>query len=54
MVLSCNEIKDRVIYFSKEWVETLNEEANARPFLVEFFNVLGISSKSIFAFEHIT
>jgi hypothetical protein len=38
MALSWNEIKDRALKFSKEWEDTNNEEADAKPFLVEFFN----------------
>ena len=38
MALSWNEIKDRALNFSKEWADTSNEEADAKPFLVEFFN----------------
>ncbi|MCC6721869.1 MAG: class I SAM-dependent DNA methyltransferase, partial [Bacteroidia bacterium] len=52
MALSWNEIKDRALKFSKEWVDTSNEEADAKPFLVEFFNVFGISSKRVSTFEH--
>ncbi|HYF02392.1 MAG TPA: DNA methyltransferase [Patescibacteria group bacterium] len=52
MVLSWNEIKDRALNFSKEWAGTSNEEADAKPFLVEFFNVFGISSKRVSTFEH--
>lgn len=52
MALSWNEIKERAINFSKEWAETSNEEADAKPFLVEFFNVFGISSKRVSTFEH--
>jgi hypothetical protein len=52
MALSWNEIKDRALHFSKEWAETSNEEADAKPFLVEFFNVFGISSKRVSTFEH--
>jgi hypothetical protein len=52
MVLSWNEIKDRALSFSKEWADTSNEEADAKPFLVEFFNVFGISSKRFSTFEH--
>jgi hypothetical protein len=52
MALSWNEIKDRALHFSKEWANTLNEEADAKPFLVEFFNVFGISSKRVSTFEH--
>lgn len=52
MTLSWNEIKDRALKFSKEWADTSNEEADAKPFLVEFFNVFGISSKRVATFEH--
>lgn len=52
MTLSWNEIKDRALKFSKEWAETSNEEADAKPFLVEFFNVFGISQKRFSTFEH--
>jgi hypothetical protein len=52
MTLSWNEIKDRALKFSKEWEDTSNEEADAKPFLVEFFNVFGISSKRVSTFEH--
>lgn len=52
MVLSWNEIKDRAVKFSKEWADTSNEEADAKPFLVEFFNVFGISNKRVATFEH--
>jgi hypothetical protein len=52
MALSWNEIKDRALNFSKEWVDTSNEEADAKPFLVEFFNIFGINSKRVSTFEH--
>jgi len=52
MALSWNEIKERATKFSKEWEDTQNEEADAKPFLVEFFNVFGINSKKFATFEH--
>jgi hypothetical protein len=52
MVLSWNEIKDRALNFSKEWADTSNEDADAKPFLVEFFNVFGIDRKRVSTFEH--
>ena len=52
MVLSWNEIKDRALHFSKEWADTSNEEADAKPFLIEFFEVFGISRKRVSTFEH--
>ena len=48
MALSWNEIKDRALHFSKEWADTSNEEADAKPFLVEFFNVFGIAPSGDF------
>ena len=52
MALSWNEIKDRALNFSKEWADTSNEEADAKPFFFFFFNVFGISSKRVSTFEH--
>ncbi len=52
MVLSWNEIKDRALNFSKEWADTSNEEADAKPFLEALFNVFGISRKRFASFEH--
>ena len=51
MTLSWNEIKDRALHFSKEWADTSNEEADAKPFLIEFFEVFGISRKRVSTFE---
>jgi hypothetical protein len=52
MVLSWNEIRERAIIFSKKWADAANEDADAKPFLVEFFNVFGISRKRFATFEH--
>lgn len=52
MALSWNEIKDRALNFSREWAGTFNEDAEAKPFLIEFFNVFGISRKKFASFEH--
>ena len=52
MALGWNEIKDRAVKFSKDWEGTFNEDADAKPFLVEFFNVFGISSRKVATFEH--
>lgn len=52
MVLSWNEIKDRALKFSKEWADASNEEADAKPFLVDFFDVFGITRKRVATFEH--
>ncbi len=52
MPLSWNEIKDRALNFSKEWAGTTNENADAKPFLIDFFNVFGITRKRVATFEH--
>lgn len=52
MALGWNEIKERAVRFSDEWKDTHNEEADAKPFLVEFFNVFGITSRKVATFEH--
>jgi len=52
MALSWNEIKDRALNFSKEWGAAHREEADAKPFLVEFFNVFGLNQRKVAAFEH--
>ena len=51
MPLSWNEIKSRAFAFSKEWAEADSENAQAKPFWIEFFNVFGISSKRVASFE---
>ena len=52
MPLSWNEIKNKAIAFSKEWEDVTREDAEAKPFLVEFLNVFGISRKRVATFEH--
>jgi type I restriction-modification system DNA methylase subunit len=52
MALGWNEIKERAVRFSGEWEGTCNEDADAKPFLVEFFNVFGISQRKVATFEH--
>jgi len=52
MALSWNEIKGRAALFSKEWAGTCNEDADAKQFLVAFFNVFGISNRKVATFEH--
>ena len=51
MALSWNEITDRAVTFSKEWEDTSNEDAEAKPFIEAFFNILGISRKRVVTFE---
>lgn len=52
MPLSWNEIKTRAAAFSNTWKETTREEADAKPFLVEFLNIFGISQRRVATFEH--
>ncbi|HNW90970.1 MAG TPA: N-6 DNA methylase [Bacteroidales bacterium] len=52
MTLSWNEIKERAARFSKEWENASNEDAEAKTFLYEFFNVFGISQRKVATFEH--
>jgi hypothetical protein len=46
MALAWNEIKDRALSFSKEWAKSESEDAEAKPFCVDFFNVFGITSNA--------
>jgi hypothetical protein len=52
MALGWNEIKERAARFSKEWENACNEEAEAKQFLIEFFNVFGIGNRKVSTFEH--
>ena len=51
MPLSWNEIKTRAIAFSKEWENESSEDAEAKSFWNDFFNVFGISRRRVAAFE---
>jgi hypothetical protein len=52
MPLNWNEIKERAVTFSKDWENTLSEDAEAKSFLEAFFNVFGVSRRKIATFEH--
>ena len=52
MPLSWNEIKSRAASFSSEWKDTMREEADAKPFLIDFLNIFDISQKRVATFEH--
>ena len=52
MALSWNEIKERAIKFSKDWENAESEKADAQPFLIEFFNVFGITRRKVATFEN--
>jgi hypothetical protein len=52
MPLSWNEIRSRAAAFSITWKDTTREEADAKPFLVDFLSIFGISQKRVATFEH--
>lgn len=52
MALSWNEIRERAIAFSKKWADATDENAEAKPFLVDFFNIFGVSDRRVNKFEH--
>jgi hypothetical protein len=52
MPLSWNEIRSRAIRFAKEWEHTAVEDAEAKTFLDQFFEVFGISRRRVASFEH--
>ena len=51
MALGWNEVKERAVHFSKEWEDAYNEKADSKQFLIEFFNVFGISNRRVATFE---
>ena len=51
MALSWNEIRNRAHEFSKRWEDETSEDAEAKPFWMEFFNVFGIDRKRVASFE---
>ena len=53
MALSFNEIRDRATAFIAKWRDGEgNEESEAQSFLIGFFDIFGISSRSFGRFEH--
>ena len=51
MPLSWNEIRARSLEFSKEWEDASSENADAKPFWIDFFDVFGISRRRVASFE---
>jgi hypothetical protein len=51
MPLSWNEIKTRAIAFSNTWKDEESEDAEAKSFWDDFFNVFGISRRRVATFE---
>ncbi len=51
MPLSWNEIKSRALQFAKEWEHEASEDAEAKSFYDQFFNVFGIPRRRVASFE---
>ncbi len=51
MPLSWNEIKSRALTFSRTWADAANEDAQAKPFWIDFFEIFGITNKRVATFE---
>jgi len=43
MGLNWNEIKSRALQFSKTWADACNENSQAKPFWIAFFEIFGIT-----------
>ncbi len=52
MPLSWNEIKSRALALAQEWKDEVSEDAEAKSFWDDFFNVFGISRRRVASFEH--
>jgi len=50
--LSWNEIKSRALAFSREWADAANEDSEAKPFWIAFFDIFGLTNKRVATFEH--
>jgi hypothetical protein len=51
MSLNWNEIKSRALLFSKTWADACNEDSQAKPFWIDFFEIFGITNKRVATFE---
>ncbi len=51
MGLNWNEIKSRALLFSKTWDDASNEDSQAKPFWIDFFEIFGITNKRVATFE---
>ena len=51
MVLNWNEIKSKALLFSKTWADACNEDSQAKPFWIDFFEIFGITNKRVATFE---
>lgn len=51
MALSWNEIKHRALAFSRTWADASDENSQAKPFWLAFFEIFGITDKRVATFE---
>ena len=51
MPLSWNEIKSRALAFTQEWKDEVSEDAEAKTFWNDLFNVFGISRRRVATFD---
>lgn len=51
MPLSWSEIKDRSLKFSREWANETSEDAEAKSFWDDFFNIFGVTRRRVASFE---
>lgn len=51
MGLNLNETKSRALLFSKTWADACNEDSQAKPFWIDFFEIFGITNKRVATFE---
>ncbi|MCC5612093.1 class I SAM-dependent DNA methyltransferase [Nostoc sp. CHAB 5834] len=51
MALSWTEIKDRALRFANEWKDEASEDAEAKSFWDNFFNVFGVNRRRLAQFE---
>lgn len=54
MARSWNEIRDRAIHFAHKWKDESREEAEAKSFLDDFFEVFGIPRKRVAVSNQVT
>ncbi|MBU2329876.1 hypothetical protein KKG57_00195, partial [Patescibacteria group bacterium] len=51
-MISLNEIRSRARAFTIEWKEEEREDAEAKSFWDEFFNIFGVSRRRVASFEY--
>ncbi|MBB1077754.1 class I SAM-dependent DNA methyltransferase [Rhodoferax sp. 4810] len=52
MPLSWNEMKTRALAFAHRWQDAGRENSDAKPFLIDFFEIFGVTNKRLATFEY--